>query len=106
MDDPDAAGALFTYWVLFDLSADTRALPQALPTEAELASGARHGKNDFGRVGYGGPCPPGGTHRYRFTLYALDQPLGVAAGVARQEVQDAMQGHILGEIILVGKYRH
>src|SRR5262249_29292099 len=72
---------------------------------AELKAGSRQGKNDFGEVGYGGPCPPGGTHRYVFPLYALDAPLGLAAtSPTRSEVLEAVKGHILAEGRLIGRY--
>jgi Raf kinase inhibitor-like YbhB/YbcL family protein len=69
MDDPDAPGDVFTHWVLFNLPADARQLPEAVPAEEELDNGARHGINGFGNTHYGGPCPPPGpAHRYQFTL--------------------------------------
>jgi len=106
VDDPDAPGAVFTHWVLFNIPSDSRELPEAVPTQAELPSGALQGKNDFGRIGYGGPCPPPGRpHRYRFTLYALDQPLDLKAGVSKKQLLDAMQGHILAQAQLTGTYQ-
>src|SRR5215831_4960318 len=74
--DPDAPGGAFTHWVLYNLPADANGLPEGVPKEAQLSNGSLQGKSDFGRVGYGGPCPPpGGPHRYVFTLYALDVKL-------------------------------
>lgn len=73
MDDPDAPVGVFTHWVLFNILSDSRQLAEAMPTQAQLTSGALQGKNDFGSIGYGGPCPPPGrAHRYQFTLYALE----------------------------------
>lgn len=103
--DPDAPGGTFTHWLLWNLPASTRSLPESVPAEAELASGARQGRNGFGDLGYGGPCPPGGsTHRYVFELYALDAPLSLAAGATKPELLHAMQGHIVASGRLVGRY--
>jgi Raf kinase inhibitor-like YbhB/YbcL family protein len=106
MDDPDAPGGIFTHWVLFNIPSDCRDLPEGIPTQEELTSGGLQGKNDFRRIGYGGPCPPPGrAHRYRFTLYALDQPVDLKAGVSKKQVLDAMQGHILAQGQLTGIYQ-
>lgn len=106
VDDPDAPGGVFTHWVLFNIPPDSRNLPEAVPTQAELASGAKQGKNDFGRTGYGGPCPPPGRpHRYQFTLYALDQPLGLEGGTSKKQLLSAMEGHILAQGQLTGTYQ-
>jgi len=105
MDDPDAPGGVFTHWLLFNLPADSRELPEAVPHN-ELANGALQGKNDFGTNGYGSPCPPSGTaHHYRFTLYALDQPLDLVAGASRKQVIDAITGRILAWGQLTGMYQ-
>ncbi len=106
VDDPDAPGGVFTHWVVFNILPDSRQLPEAIPTQAQLSSGALQGKNDFGRIGYGGPCPPPGRpHRYCFTLYALDRVLGLKAGVSKKQVVGAMQGHILTQGKLIGTYQ-
>lgn len=106
VDDPDAPGGVFTHWVLFNIPPDSRNLPEAVPTQAELASGALQGKTDFGRTGYGGPCPPPGRpHRYQFTLYALDQPLGLEGGASKKQLLSAMEGHILAQGQLTGTYQ-
>ncbi|MFC1932004.1 YbhB/YbcL family Raf kinase inhibitor-like protein, partial [Chloroflexota bacterium] len=105
-DDPDAPVGVFTHWVIFNLPADSRGLPEALPAQPQLAAGALQGKSDFGRVGYGGPCPPPGRpHRYQFTLYALDQPLSLKSGASKQQVLEAMEGHILAQGQLTGTYQ-
>ena len=104
--DPDAPGGVFTHWVLFNLSADSRELPEAVPSQTQLPDGSLQGKNDFGRLGYSGPCPPPGrAHRYQFTLYALDKPLDLKAGASKKQVIDAMQGHILAWGRLTGTYQ-
>jgi len=105
MDDPDAPVGTWVHWVLYDLPANTTALAEAVPKDEQLSSGARQGRNDFGRIGYGGPCPPGGKpHRYFFKLYALDTKLGLKAGATKAEVERAMKGHVLGQGELIGKY--
>ena len=104
-DDPDAPIGTWVHWVLFNLPADVKELAEAVPPDKELSSGAKQGKNDFRRIGYGGPCPPGGTHRYFFKLYALDSVLDLAAGVSKADLLKAMQGHVLAEGQLMGKYK-
>jgi hypothetical protein len=106
VDDPDAPGGVFTHWVLFNIPPDSRELPEAVPIQAGLARGALQGKTDFGRIGYGGPCPPPGRpHRYQFTLYALDQPLGLEGGASKKQLLSAMEGHILAQGQLTGTYQ-
>jgi len=106
VDDPDAPGGVFTHWVLFNIPPDSRGLPEAIPIEAQLPSGALQGKNDFNRNDYGGPCPPPGRpHRYCFTLYALDRVLDLKAGVSRKQVLAAIKGHILAQGKLTGIYQ-
>lgn len=104
--DPDAPMTTFTHWLIWDLPADTRSLPEGVPTEPQLRSGARQGRNGFGRIGYGGPCPPGGAaHRYVFTVYALDARLDLAPGATRQQLVDAMERHVLAAGELIGRYQ-
>jgi hypothetical protein len=104
-DDPDAPVGTWVHWVLFNIPADVSALAAGIPADAALKNGARHGKNDFRKLGYGGPCPPGGTHRYYFKLYALDTPLTLESGSTKAQLLAAMKGHILAEGQLMGKYR-
>jgi Raf kinase inhibitor-like YbhB/YbcL family protein len=101
VDDPDAPGGSFTHWVLYDIPGSQRDLPEGSPTVGTPAM------NDFAKAGYGGPCPlrGNGPHRYFFTLYALDIPsLKIPAGQLRQEIERAMQGHMLGQARLMGRY--
>jgi Raf kinase inhibitor-like YbhB/YbcL family protein len=106
MDDPDAPVGTWVHWVLYDLPASTRGLPENRPKQEELSSGARQGRNDFRRIGYGGPCPPPGpAHRYFFKLYALDAKLNLKPGATKPEVEKAMQGHILAQGELMGRYK-
>lgn len=104
MDDPDAPGRTFVHWVIYDLPPETRQLPQAIPLKATVAAGGTQGKNDFGKLGYGGPCPPSGIHRYFFKLYALDQQLGLKSGATKAQLEAAMNGHILASAELIGRY--
>jgi hypothetical protein len=106
VDDPDAPGRTWVHWVLYDLPATEHELPAGVPAQATLPSGARQGRNDFGRIGYGGPCPPKGpVHRYYFRLYALDTTLELKAGATRSELDHAMRGHVLAQTELMGRYR-
>jgi Raf kinase inhibitor-like YbhB/YbcL family protein len=106
VDDPDAPGSVFTHWVLFNIPINIHQLEEGIPTQDQLENGVLQGKNGFGRIGYGGPCPPqSSTHRYRFTVYALDQKLNLKAGVSKKQVVDAMQGHILAQGQLTGTYQ-
>jgi Raf kinase inhibitor-like YbhB/YbcL family protein len=104
-DDPDAPGRTFVHWVIFNLPPDTRGLPEDVPNQQTLPSGAMQGVNGAGSTGYMGPCPPSGTHRYFFKLYALDTELGLGGGATKEEVLDAMEGHVLSEGQLMGTYR-
>ena len=98
VEDPDAPGGIFTHWLLWNVPPTTRKI-----TAGALPGGAVQGTNDFGRIGYSGPCPPSGTHRYFFRLFVLNGVLKVPAGAARKEVHEAMSGHISGEASLMGR---
>jgi Raf kinase inhibitor-like YbhB/YbcL family protein len=102
MDDPDAPGGTWVHWVLYNIPATLRGLAQAASSDARLPDGSVNGKNSWGRLGYGGPCPPGGTHHYYFKLYALDTTLDLAANAGKQQLLSAMQGHVLAEGELIG----
>lgn len=111
VDDPDAPRGTWTHWLLYDLPANVTALPEGMPNDPTVRfrlGGSEHvalqGRNDFGNPGYGGPCPPSGTHRYVFRLYALDSNLNLKPGSTRAELQRAMEGHVLAEGRLVGRY--
>ena len=106
VDDPDAPVGTWVHWVLYDLPADTMQLPQGVAAEETLASGAKHGVNDFRRVGYGGPCPPPGKpHRYFFKLYALDAATNLKPRASKADVLRAVEGHVLGQAELMGTYK-
>jgi len=104
-DDPDAPMGTWVHWVIFGLPAETRELEENIPTDKTLSNGAKQGTNDFGNIGYGGPCPPSGAHRYFFKIYALDTELDLAAGARKNELLKAMEGHVLGQGQLIGKYK-
>lgn len=100
VDDPDARG--FVHWVVFDMTGTaTGGLADGVSASPDAPP---QGKNDFGRIGYGGPCPPSGTHRYVFTLYALSEELGLPGTPTADEVRAAARGRILAEARLTGTY--
>jgi Raf kinase inhibitor-like YbhB/YbcL family protein len=104
-DDPDAPVGTWVHWVLFNIPPDAGGAPAEIAPDKTLANGARHGTNSWKRLGYGGPCPPGGTHRYYFKLYALDTVLELDGGITKAQLETAMKGHILAEAQLMGKYK-
>ncbi len=103
-DDPDAPGGTWVHWVLFNLPSEARSLPADLPPDATLANGAVHGSNSWKSIGYGGPCPPSGEHRYFMKLYALDSALDLEAGATKEQLLEAMENHIVAETELMGTY--
>ena len=104
-DDPDAPAGTWVHWVFYDIPAETTALPEHIEHTNNPSVGGTQGINDFRKIGYGGPCPPSGTHRYFFTLYALDTELNLALGRTKKELVDTMKGHILAQAELMGKYK-
>ena len=105
-DDPDAPVGTWVHWVAYDLPAGAHQLPEGVAKAEEVPGGGRQGVNDFGNIGYGGPCPPAGNaHRYFFKLYALKAKLNLKAGASKKQVEQAMQGQVLGEVQLMGKYK-
>ncbi len=105
-DDPDAPAGTWVHWVVFNIPATVTELSEAVPATETLANGAQQGRNDFNRIGYGGPCPPpGNAHRYFFKLYALDSELSLSSGAKKADVERAMQGHILAQGQLIGTYK-
>ncbi len=100
MDDPDAPAGVWDHWLLFNIPADLRHLPE----RAGAPAGSVDGKNSWGRTGYGGPCPPRGTHRYFFKLYALDTKLNLPAGANKIQLLRAMEGHVLAQAELMAVY--
>jgi len=106
-DDPDAPVGTWTHWVLFNLPPDTKMVAEKIAAAAKLPNGAVHGHNSWGgrKIGYGGPCPPSGTHRYYFKVYALDVKLDLPSGTTKKHLTKAMKGHIIGEGGLMGTYK-
>jgi len=107
LDDPDATVGTFTHWVVFNLPKDSTGLPEGVTKDTVLVGGALQGNNGARRLGYIGPCPPiGDPHHYTFTLYALDTTLALQAGATKDQVLQAMQGHVLGQARLIGLYQN
>lgn len=106
MDDPDAPTGAFTHWLMFNLPGPLHSLPEGVPALDMPPSGGIQGRNDFGMVGYSGPCPPRGElHHYRFTLYALDATPTLRPRATRQQVLGAVQGHTIAKAELIGTYQ-
>ncbi len=103
-DDPDAPVGTWVHWVIFNIPPNTEGLEEGIPPEGVLSNGARQGLNDFRRIGYGGPCPPRGVHRYYFKVYALDKVLDLGPGITKERLLEAMEGHILDRGELMGRY--
>lgn len=105
VSDIDAPNQTFAQWVVYNIPPESRELPECITKDTDLPQGALQGKNSFGQVGFGGPCPPkGSTHRYNFKIFALDQMLDLAAGADSEEVIKAMSGHILEKAEVMGRY--
>jgi Raf kinase inhibitor-like YbhB/YbcL family protein len=104
-DDPDAPMGTWVHWVLYNLPPDVVELPEDVPADEILSNGAIQGTSDFGRIGYGGPCPPSGTHRYFFKIYSLDTKLDLSSGARKRDLLKAMEGHIIAQGQLIGKYK-
>ena len=98
VDDPDAPSGLFTHWIVWNISPQTNTI-----AEGSAPQGVQ-GTNDFGKSGYGGPCPPSGTHRYYFKIFALDRELNLPSGTKRNQLDAAMKGHVVAQGQLMGRY--
>ena len=96
-DDPDAPMGTWVHWVVYDMPVAGRIAEDSIP--------GKQGNNDFGRYNYGGPCPPSGTHRYFFKVYALDTKLDLEEGVDKKDLEDAMEGHVIASAELIGLYK-
>lgn len=103
-DDPDAPVGTWVHWVVYNIPPKVTELPENQPRTEKLPNGAFQGKNSWGKIGYGGPCPPSGIHRYFFKLFALDILLNLKPGATKEELLKEMQGHILGHAEFYGKY--
>ena len=102
--DPKAPKMTWVHWILYDLPAESKGLREAVPSKG-LPAGSFEGSNDWGKTGYGGPCPPIGRHRYVFTLYALDAVLPDLRGPSRAALEKAIDGHVLQKAELIGTYQ-
>jgi Raf kinase inhibitor-like YbhB/YbcL family protein len=98
VDDPDAPSGLFTHWTVWNIPPQTSTI-----AEGSTPKGVQ-GTNDFGRSGYGGPCPPSGTHRYYFKILALDRELDLPSSAKRSKLDAAMKGHVIAQGELMGRY--
>ena len=103
-EDPDAPVGTWIHWVIFNIPAEIDHLEEQIEPFEHSNNGMIHGLNDFRRLGYGGPCPPNGIHRYFFRLYALDEELDCSPRCLKADVMEAMQGHVLAQAALMGKY--
>jgi Raf kinase inhibitor-like YbhB/YbcL family protein len=104
--DPDAPGGNFIHWVLYNIPASHQKIPSAFPTDEVLPTGQMQGPNDYGKIGYGGPCPPNKEkHAYIFTLYALDRVLPLSPGASLAELEKALSGHILAKTTITGYFQ-
>ena len=104
-DDPDAPGGTFVHWVIFNIPGDATGLPEGVPRSRTLKNGATQGRTNFRRVGYGGPCPPSGVHRYYFKVYALDTKLKLDSTADKRKLLKSVEGHILAAGQLRGTYK-
>ncbi len=104
-DDPDAPVGTWVHWVVWNIPSSMNSLEENLPKKDTLPGGIRQGTTDFRRIGYGGPCPPSGTHRYYFKLYALDTVLELPPTTTKAQLEKVMKGHVLAQVELMGKYR-
>ena len=102
--DPDAPAGDWVHWVVYDVPPARTELPEGVPPDERVQGGGTQGTNDFRRLGWGGPCPPSGTHRYLFTLYAVDAETGLAPGARRSDVEAAIRGHVVAEAKLTGTF--
>ena len=107
VDDPDAPGKTWVHWVAFNIPGNVKEMPENIPAHETLNcfGEGRQGTNDFKKMGYGGPCPPTGAHRYYFHLYALDTDLTLDSSTTKEQLLKAIAGHVLAEGELMGKYQ-
>lgn len=104
MDDPDAPSGDFVHWIIYNISAETHGLQEGITSTRNLPDSAMLGTNSYHSISYMGPCPPSGTHRYQLKLYALDTILQMDSGANKGELLEAMEGHIIGQAMLTGKF--
>lgn len=106
MHDPDAPmSGGYTHWLIYNIPGSVNRIPENAPNQDQLPGGGIQGKNSGGKYGYTGPCPPSGSHRYYFRLYALDTPLDPASGASKETLEKALEGHVLAQAELMGRYQ-
>jgi len=106
VDDPDAPAGTWVHWVAYNIPPGVTQFHEGMPKDAQLKDGTRQGKNDFGKLGYNGPCPPpGAPHRYFFHVYALNTTLELKPGASRKELDSAIAGKVLSQTELMGTFR-
>ena len=103
-EDLDAPSGTWTHWVIFNLPSDNTSLSEWIMEREEIDNGTKQGFNDFGTIGYRGPCPPGGTHRYYYKVYALNTEIQLPAKITKDELLNEMEGHIIDEGHIMGLY--
>lgn len=103
-EDPDAPVGIWVHWIIYNLPAELEGISEDFPKQKKFSNGVEQGLNDFQYIGYGGPKPPSGTHRYIFKIFALDKVLDIEAGVTKEELLEVMKGHVVDEGSLVGKF--
>jgi Raf kinase inhibitor-like YbhB/YbcL family protein len=103
-DDPDAPAGTWVHWVCYDIPPSATGISEDQPKADSLSCGGTQGKNDFHRIGWGGPCPPGGTHRYFFKVYCLDIVLNLLPGKTKKDIEKAMKGHVIDRGEFYGVY--
>ncbi len=104
-DDPDAPMGTWVHWIIYNMPPISKGLQEGVLPLQNFSHDTKQGLNDFNKIGYGGPCPPSGTHRYFFKLYALDTKLNLEAGATKKQLENAMKDHILAQAELIGKYK-
>lgn len=105
VDDSDAPKRVWTHWIMYNIPPSSKGLNEGVLPVEEFAHTAKQGLNDFQTIGYGGPCPPSGIHRYSFKLYALDAKLNIEELATKESLLKAIEGHVLSQVELVGKYK-
>ena len=105
VEDPDAPSGNFTHWIVYNIPARVNSLMQNSTPTKNVPDEILMGTNDFGRIGYGGPCPPSGTHRYYFRIYGLNTAVHLDSGATKKEVLKKMEGHIIARGELMGRYQ-
>ena len=104
-DDPDAPAGTWVHWVIYNMPPAAKGLQEGVLPLKDFSHDTKQGITDFKKIGYGGPCPPNGNHRYFFKLYALNIKLNLESGATKKQLEDAMKGHIIAQAELVGKYK-